>query len=364
MTAPPPARKGSMVPRRSSARCSACTSSATGPAGASGGSSRPCSAGGRRPGRRGRRRRARVSVALTVYNRSTLALEAVRQVAADPRIAEIVVSDDASEPSEYRRLCAIVGGTGPKVRIHRNDRNRGPLWNKHHAVSLCTSEFAILFDSDNVLDPAYLDRLFRAAPWRRDCFYCPEFARPRFDLRLFGGVTLDLALVRRHDALGLARPPHRRAAQRRELSGPRPRVRRGHRTLPGPAPCTWTRSPPAISGCAGGGRLHVLKGLAYDHRVHDGSYSQATREDTTREIAEIRDAILAERPWPAGGAGAFTTWRADSRKSECRRGDVRDRAVAPRTRGVRVGCGSWETRDDRPLPRGRRAAGRIAGAGS
>ena len=140
---------------------------------------------------------ARVSVALTVYNRSTLALEAVRRVAADPRIGEIVVSDDASEPSEYRRLCAILAELGPKVRIYRNERNRGPLWNKHRAVSLCTSEFAILFDSDNVLDTPYLDCLFKAAPWRRDCFYCPEFARPRFDLRLFGGVTFDLALVRR-----------------------------------------------------------------------------------------------------------------------------------------------------------------------
>src|SRR5262245_36805332 len=49
---------------------------------------------------------ARVSVALTTYNRSTMALEAVRQVVADPRVAEIVVSDDASEPSEYRQLWA------------------------------------------------------------------------------------------------------------------------------------------------------------------------------------------------------------------------------------------------------------------
>jgi hypothetical protein len=59
-------------------------------------------------------------------------------------------------------------------------------------------------------------------------------------------------------------------------------------------------SPQAISGCARGGRLHVLKGLAYDHRIHDGSCSQATREVTTRETFEIRGAILAERPWPAG----------------------------------------------------------------
>lgn len=246
---------------------------------------------------------ARVSVALTVYNRSTLALEAVRRVVADPRVAEIVVSDDASEPSEYRRLCALLAGLGPKVRIHRNDRNRGPLWNKHHAVSLCTSEFAILFDSDNVLHTAYLDCLFKAAPWRRDFFYCPEFARPRFDLRLFGGVTLDLALVRR---AMLWDPRDRRidvllnegnylvpVREYGEAIGPF-RDMHVHAADAFAASYLWMR---------GGGRLHVRKGLAYDHRMHDGSYSQATREDTTREIAEIRGAILAERPWPAGGAG-------------------------------------------------------------
>jgi hypothetical protein len=245
-----------------------------------------------------------VSVALTVYNRSTLAFEAVRQIAADARIAEVVVSDDASELSEYKQLCAMVMELGPKVRIHRNNRNRGPLWNKHHAVSLCRSEFAILFDSDNVLDTAYLDCLFRAAPWRRDCFYCPEFARPRFDLRLFGGVTLDLALVRR----AMLRAPRDRridvllnegnclvpVREYGEAIGP-------FRDLPVHADAfvtsyLWMRQ---------GGRLRVLKGLAYDHRIHDGSHSWATREDNTREISEIRDAILAERPWPARAEGSL-----------------------------------------------------------
>ena len=193
---------------------------------------------------------AAVSVALTVYNRSTLALESVRRVAADPRIGEIVVSDDASEPGEYRRLCALLAELGPKVRIYRNERNRGPLWNKHHAVSLCTSEFAILFDSDNVLDTPYLDCLFKAAPWRRDCFYCPEFARPRFDLRLFGGVTFDLALVRR---AMLGDPRDRRIDVLLNVGNHLVPVREYGETI-GPfrdVPVTaWMPSPQAISGCA------------------------------------------------------------------------------------------------------------------
>ena len=246
---------------------------------------------------------AAVSLALTVYNRSTLALESVRRVAADPRIGEIVVSDDTSEPGEYRRLCALLAELGPKVRIYRNERNRGPLWNKHHAVSLCTNEFAILFDSDNVLDTPYLDCLFKAAPWRRDCFYCPEFARPRFDLRLFGGVTFDLALVRR---AMLGDPRDRRIDLLLNVGNHLVPVREYGETI-GPF-----RDVPVTGGDAfaasylwlrRGGRLHVPKGLAYDHRMHDGSYSQATRADTTREIAEIRGAILAERAWPGDAVG-------------------------------------------------------------
>lgn len=53
-----------------------------------------------------------------------------------------------------------------------------------------------------------------------------------------------------------------------------------------------------------GGPLRVLKGLSDDCRIHDGSYSQGTHEAITREIAEIRGAILAERPWPPGTEGA------------------------------------------------------------
>jgi hypothetical protein len=50
--------------------------------------------------------------------------------------------------------------------------------------------------------------------------------------------------------------------------------------------------------------VHVLRDLAYEHRIHEGSYSLATREDQTREISEIRDAILAGRPWPAETEGS------------------------------------------------------------
>jgi glycosyltransferase involved in cell wall biosynthesis len=247
----------------------------------------------------------RISVALTAYHRSTLALEAVRSVAADPRIAEIVVSDDASEPSEYRRLHEILTELSPKVRVHRNDRNRGPLWNKHRAVSLCTREFAILFDSDNVLDIPYLDCLFRAAPWRRDCFYCPEYARPRFDLRCFGGVTFDLALVRR----GMLQAPGDHTLDLLLNEGNHLVPVREYCEAIGPFRDLPVHAADAFAASylwmRRGGRLHVLRGLAYDHRIHDGSYSLVTRRDTTRHISEIRGAILAERTWPSGAEGGL-----------------------------------------------------------
>jgi glycosyltransferase involved in cell wall biosynthesis len=256
--------------------------------------------GGPPPRAAGAAPQARVSVALTVYNRTTLALEAVCQVAADPRIAEIVVCDDASDPPAYERLRALLTALGPKVRLYRNDRNRGPLWNKHRAVSLCTQEFAILFDSDNVLDPAYVDRLFAAAPWRRDCFYCPEYARPHFDLRIFGGVTLDLALIRR---LLLGAPGDRRLKLLLNDGNYLVPVREYSDAI-GPFRDLTVHAADALAATylwlRQGGRLHVLRGLAYDHPVHEGSYSMATAAESKPVTAEIRAAILAERPWPAG----------------------------------------------------------------
>jgi glycosyltransferase involved in cell wall biosynthesis len=248
---------------------------------------------------------ASVSVALTVHNRSTLALAAVHQVAADPRIAEIVVSDDASEPTEYRRLHELLTALGPKVRIHRNDRNRGPLWNKHRAISLCTRAFAILFDSDNVLDPPYLDRLFGAAPWQRDCIYCPEYARPHFDLRLFGGVTLDLACVRR--AMLRATRDRRLELLLNDGNYLVPVREYGEavapfRDLPAQGADVFTAN---YLWMRRGGRLHVLRGLAYDHRVHEGSYARTTADGTKRAISEICRAIVAERPWPASADGGL-----------------------------------------------------------
>jgi hypothetical protein len=257
------------------------------------------SRGGQPPRLAGETAAARVSVALTVYERSTLALEAVRRVAADPRVAEIVVSDDASAPAEYERLRGCLTELGPKVRVHRNDRNRGAFWNKHRAVSLCEQEFAILVDSDNVLDRAYLDCLFAAAPWRRDCFYCPEYARPHFDLRLFGGVTLDLALVRR----AMTRAPRERRLKLLLNAGNYLVPVGAYAETIGPYRDLAVQAADVMAAnylwMRGGGRLHVLRGLAYEHRVHGGSYFQATAADSGGVIDEIRRAILADRPWPA-----------------------------------------------------------------
>jgi hypothetical protein len=48
-----------------------------------------------------------------------------------------------------------------------------------------------------------------------------------------------------------------------------------------------------------GGRLHMLRGLEYEHRVHERSYAQVTAQDAKREIFELSRAIREERSWPA-----------------------------------------------------------------
>jgi glycosyltransferase involved in cell wall biosynthesis len=51
--------------------------------------------------------------------------------------------------------------------------------NKAEAISKAKNEWCILFDSDNILYPEYLDSLLSI--FNPKIIYCPEFAEPDFD---------------------------------------------------------------------------------------------------------------------------------------------------------------------------------------
>lgn len=124
-------------------------------------------------------------------------IEEALQIALDPRIDEVVIADDSS--SDYQQLLERMDKfekAHPQIkdkvrRFTRNTENRGVFGNKLTAIRLSQSEWVQSLDSDNVLDTAYLDRLW-AEDWLPDTVMCPSFAAPNFDYRAMGGRDLTL----------------------------------------------------------------------------------------------------------------------------------------------------------------------------
>lgn len=118
-----------------------------------------------------------------------MVLRSFQQVLYDPRVSEVIISDDFSDPEIYSQLENAVGGMD-KVKLFRNSYNVNCYVNKKKAIQLATNQWCILADSDNIFDSNYLDRIFECTPWMTDTTYAPIFAMPSFDYREFSGLTI------------------------------------------------------------------------------------------------------------------------------------------------------------------------------
>jgi glycosyltransferase involved in cell wall biosynthesis len=129
----------------------------------------------------------KVSFAVTAYEETSRGgptiLDSLAAAIEHPSVDEIVVCDDAS--SDYEGLLAMLDGT-PKLKVFRNDENQGVFGNKLAAVSHCTGDWVINSDSDNVLSAGFITTVL-AQDLDPLTWYCPSFARPKFDYRPFVG---------------------------------------------------------------------------------------------------------------------------------------------------------------------------------
>jgi len=131
----------------------------------------------------------KISLCITTYNRNAYLFKSFEQVLFDDRIDEIIIVDDCSELQLYKLIEARCSKL-PKVRLFRNESNVGCYENKKIAVSKASNEFVIIFDSDNVIDTNYLDKLY-SVEWSSNTLYAPDFAKPVFDYRKFAGITFN-----------------------------------------------------------------------------------------------------------------------------------------------------------------------------
>ena len=99
-----------------------------------------------------------VSLAIPFYNTSRYFLEVIKYSLEDDFVSEIVVNDDASSESEWKKLNGIVNDLdSDKIKLFRNENNLGGFGNKYNSVKNSTGEWVYLLDSDNHLHETTLD---------------------------------------------------------------------------------------------------------------------------------------------------------------------------------------------------------------
>jgi len=112
-------------------------------------------------------------------------LQCIRDAALHPAISEIVVVDDGSE--DWPELETLLRNQ-PKVRAFHNPVNLGVFGNKVEAVACAWGDWVMTCDSDNFMDTNYIDRV-SSMERLPDVWYCPSFARPKFDYRIWLAST-------------------------------------------------------------------------------------------------------------------------------------------------------------------------------
>lgn len=132
----------------------------------------------------------KISLAITHYNRTELLLSAYPK---DLPVDEIIIQDDCSNRIEQAKLAANF--LDPKTKIYFNQQNIGMSRNKAEAISNASNPWVIIFDSDNVISPQYINAIPRILDKRT--IYCPDFAEPEFDYRKYSGITIDRKNIHR-----------------------------------------------------------------------------------------------------------------------------------------------------------------------
>ena len=232
-----------------------------------------------------------LSLCLTNYNRYEMLLESFQHVYDDPRISEIVISDDHSDINIYNKLVEYCKDK-PKIKLFRNDKNVGMSLNKKLAIERSTSEWAIIFDSDNVLRPVYINNFMEffveSMPFdgQKKMIYCPDFAWPDFDYTKFSGQTINRKNVKRYMPQKMFdcfmntanyivnRNWYMKTYQHDSTVKAADTIHFNY---------LWLKS---------GGSFYVVPGMQYFHRVHSGSGFLADTEYNLRQAEKTKQLIM------------------------------------------------------------------------
>jgi glycosyltransferase involved in cell wall biosynthesis len=135
-----------------------------------------------------------IDICIPSWERYELTLESFSDVYEDERIANIIIVDDCSNLELFNKLKSVCDCL-TKVKLYRNINNQDCYTNKMVSVSYAQNEYVILFDSDNRLNKQYIDKIYEEE-WFEKRILAPVFARPTFDYRQFGDKVINKENVR------------------------------------------------------------------------------------------------------------------------------------------------------------------------
>jgi glycosyltransferase involved in cell wall biosynthesis len=225
-----------------------------------------------------------ISLSITNFNRFTLLIESFRKVLDDERISEIIISDDASETELFNDVVDYFK-TESKVKIHRNATNQGVYRNKFHSVLHATNEWVIVFDSDNVIDKTYIDKLYNIPVWDEHTEYCPDKAKPDLDYTFLSNTELTAKNINsfwRHKQFAAFINTFNSFFNREEFL---------KHFDPDFEPISSDSIYANYRWLAAGNKIQVVQGMEYYHRIHKGSHYVQNCEKSNVIHASIMEKI-------------------------------------------------------------------------
>lgn len=229
-----------------------------------------------------------ISICIPTFRRPQMLRESFYYVLQNPRVKEVVISDDCSGDGSFEYNIRQFAHE-PKVKLFKNKSNVDCYRNKRQAVELATQPWVILLDDDNVIKPDYLDALWKYPRWVPSIIYCPDYAMPNFNYTHLAG-----SMVTKFTVAKMLNVSHFKCALNtcnyflhRETylacwSG-------------SVNPHTADTMFHAYNHMSRGGALLFVPGLRYLHRIHEGSHYKNNHKKTGNFARDLEKMLGAMR---------------------------------------------------------------------
>jgi len=237
------------------------------------------------------------SVGIPHYNQGSFIARPLRNLLNNPAVSEVVIVDDGSNEVEFDELNKQVSKIDKrgKVKIFRREENRGAMLTKLECVERSTSDWVLVLDCDNTAFKGYLNRL---APLKNRCddtIYCANWAFPYFPFHELSGMSIDFQQARDFLQNGILKRKYllndgNYLVNRRRYSEIVSLIGR----LPSDVVDVLVVNYLWLSK---GGKLEVIPGAKYMHRVNSSSFWSQTAEASKKRLLEIYARLEGAVPW-------------------------------------------------------------------